>query len=253
MDKGYIVLEEKLVEAFFDFYEDKGKIAKDLKMRLFKFLKPFNITREQLEKYYKKFADLPDELKVHELTENQYWFVVNKELYQDLTVTNPFSREILERLVSLSTYKVFLASRPYDYNFKEINIASSSVQFSFVEKISKNNQIARQKVQDHLKQLLKGAKKIIIKDNYCKDYIDKIKSLFQEVKISNCDIVIYAERDSESKIKNIFPEAEFKLYDHKTMHDRYLCINDKIEIILTSGFEYLFNDKKELTYIITEK
>ena len=33
-------------------------------------------------------------------------------------------------------------------------------------------------------------------------------------------------------------------------HDRYLVVDDKIEIILTSGFDYLIRNEKEFTYIV---
>ena len=33
-------------------------------------------------------------------------------------------------------------------------------------------------------------------------------------------------------------------------HDRYLVVDDKLEIILTSGFDYLIKTEKEFTYIV---
>lgn len=36
----------------------------------------------------------------------------------------------------------------------------------------------------------------------------------------------------------------------RQMHDRYLIIDGQIEIILTSGIDYLFNDEKECTVIV---
>lgn len=38
-----------------------------------------------------------------------------------------------------------------------------------------------------------------------------------------------------------------------TIHDRYIIIDDKISINLTSGLEYLFKNDKDFTYIISEK
>lgn len=252
MDKGYIVLEEKLVEAFFDFYEDKGKVDKDLKMRLFKFLKPFNITREQLEKYYKKFADLPDELKVHELTENQYWFVVNKELYQNINTTDPFSEEIMKRLVTSSNYKILLVSvTSTNPPFKEMNINASNIQFPYTEKITTGK--SRENARIHIIELMKGASKIEIIDRYCDKVLTKIQDLLKQ---ANCigisDITIYTERTNNMSFSLIDKKIKIQPYKDK-LHDRYLIINNKTEIILTSGFEHLFDDKKELTYIITEK
>jgi hypothetical protein len=40
---------------------------------------------------------------------------------------------------------------------------------------------------------------------------------------------------------------------YKNYHDRYLLIDNQIEIILTSGFDYLFDENKEFTYIVRKK
>ena len=36
----------------------------------------------------------------------------------------------------------------------------------------------------------------------------------------------------------------------KNLHDRYLIIDNKIEIILTSGIDNLIDDSKDFTYIV---
>lgn len=53
-----------------------------------------------------------------------------------------------------------------------------------------------------------------------------------------------------TKLKNAC--ASWSLNDGKftDSHDRYLIIDDKVEIILTSGFSYLKNETKEITYIV---
>ena len=64
---------------------------------------------------------------------------------------------------------------------------------------------------------------------------------------------------SETRIKllkNICKDwiiKEDKRNTYKNYHDRYLLIDDKIEIILTSGFDYLFDENKEFTYIVRKK
>ena len=45
-------------------------------------------------------------------------------------------------------------------------------------------------------------------------------------------------------------------HSYGTMHDRYLIIEyptHSYEIILSSGFEYLFSDKKEITCVFRKK
>ncbi len=252
MDKGYIVLEEKLVEAFFDFYEDKKSVDKDLKLKLFRFLKPFNITREQLEKYYSKISKLPDAMKIQAMLNNEYWFVAKKEDFQDFSMENPFSAEIMEKLVEKSCYKILLVQQ-YNANstIKEVNINELTAQFPYVEKIKKSE--SKKIAQAHLINLMKHAYKIEIIDRYCHKVLTQIQNLLKQANcLDTCDITIYTESTGNMSFALIDKKIKIKPYKDK-LHDRYLIIDDKVEIILSSGFQYLFDDKKELTYIITEK
>lgn len=45
------------------------------------------------------------------------------------------------------------------------------------------------------------------------------------------------------------PHGKFKR-QYRGMHDRYLVIDGEVEIILTSGIDYLFDDEKECTIIV---
>lgn len=56
--------------------------------------------------------------------------------------------------------------------------------------------------------------------------------------------------------KNISNPVKYALHLYQDMHDRYLIIEyptHSYEIILSSGFEYLFSDRKEITCVFRRK
>jgi len=58
------------------------------------------------------------------------------------------------------------------------------------------------------------------------------------------------ERDNDHILRiiaSLFPEKKMNISDH---HDRYLIIDNKMEIILTGGFSTLLDTSKEFTYIV---
>lgn len=58
------------------------------------------------------------------------------------------------------------------------------------------------------------------------------------------------------KNKNIENTVKHKLHSYTNMHDRYLIIeypSYTYEVILSSGFEYLFSDAKEITCVFRKK
>ena len=57
----------------------------------------------------------------------------------------------------------------------------------------------------------------------------------------------------QSEIKRICKDWRIKLDRKRTFtdfHDRYLLIDDKIEIMLSSGFDNLFSTDKDLTCLV---
>lgn len=64
----------------------------------------------------------------------------------------------------------------------------------------------------------------------------------------SCDIFLPAEQQKKVKIGK--PDKTHKNYIKN--HDRYIIIDDKLEIILSSGVDYLFDTGKDFTYVIRE-
>ena len=105
--------------------------------------------------------------------------------------------------------------------------------------------ISRDKAIEHFKALFKEAKSIFIYDKFLtKPNLAKLK---EECSVY-CDIFLPENQQREFKIGKT--DKTHKNYANN--HDRYIIVDDKLEIILTSGIDYLFDINKDFTYIIRE-
>ena len=102
----------------------------------------------------------------------------------------------------------------------------------------------------HITALCRKAKNISIYDKYSflnGANIELLKSILplKELSITYDSQYINVVALQEYCAKWTFIDRTLPEY-----HDRYLVVDDKIEIILTSGFDYLIRNEKEFTYIV---
>ncbi|MDY5304502.1 MAG: hypothetical protein SPH02_06260 [Campylobacter sp.] len=142
--------------------------------------------------------------------------------------------------------------------FPNVNIFSDRIENNLSATFKKDD--PRDKVIEHFKALFKDAKSIFIYDNYLYENhnLASLEKFIEECKIQ-CNI--YLDRNTYNKIntnKNLSPKIKKIAIDkahnlnNKNTHDRYIMIDNNIEIILTSGIDYLFDTSKDFTYIIRE-
>ncbi len=178
-------------------------------------------------------------------------------------------------LVDLSEntiYKIILSTKRTDFPY--VNVDSSIVGSFFT--ITAKPTEPRTHIQDYLKTLLKNAREVVICDRYFDGTpqkigrncitkgsekvfalfpshlvnvffeIDQTPTSAQTTKISDTCInhiqVAYPNIVICSSIRNNYE-------DH---HDRYLLIDNQIEVIITSGIDYLFDTTKECTIIVRQ-
>lgn len=175
---------------------------------------------------------------------------IDKHLKSEL-VKNGWKQQNLKELAALTTYKIILTDGKT--NFPYVNIDEGRFNPAMTTFYAGDDE--RQAARDYLKNLCKGAKKsILLYDGY----INKAQGLDA--------ILNYILPDS--KIQFIFPfnkisvehrnalQATHQRLSFKDLgpvhkhHDRYLIIDDSIEVVLTSGFEFLLNQKKEISLVI---
>lgn len=142
--------------------------------------------------------------------------------------------------------------------FPNVNIFSDRIENNLSATFKKDD--PRDKAIEHFKALFKDAKSIFIYDNYLYENhnLASLEKFIEECKIQ-CNI--YLDRNTYNKIKtnkNLSPKIKKIAIDkahnlnNKNTHDRYIMIDNNIEIILTSGIDYLFDTSKDFTYIIRE-
>jgi hypothetical protein len=226
-----IVMEDELLLNYFQFKNNMNENPK-LIQKLFTYYKPFLTNISQLERIH--FGD-DDSLRAQLLG-------------------NGYKNQTIEELVEYTSLKIILSNSENTYPY--LNINNDKIEVNYTGTFKKDE--SRTKCIDHLKKLCKNAKNILICDNFLgkkMDILEKVFDLFP-----NNISIDYEFKDTpqlDPKIilklknkKNLTKIAVNPNMKYKDLHDRYLLIDSKIEVILTSGFDYLFDSSKELTYIV---
>ena len=189
-----------------------------------------------------------------------YSNAIQTNLLQSISTINWDS---IETISKGTIYKVILSSQK-NVNFPYISIYDDKVENNFTATFSKID--PRDKVKEHLKALIYNAKERSIYDRYMLG--DGNTESFQQfcneiLSIKKLGIkIIYIHSDNDGckemgkYIKEKHPNLEWTT-QHPTQeqqknyaHDRYLIIDNKIEIIFTSGICHLMNNSKDFTYIV---
>jgi len=170
-------------------------------------------------------------------------------------ISSNLTQQTLLGLCDKTIFKVILDNSKLDYPY--INIFGDKIENNYSSTFYKGE--SRVKAQEHIKGLLKDASSIFIYDSYfdSRKNWDNTKKFLKRI-IPKKELNIYyrgfslAEKGSE--IKKIYKDwnliKDYSNDKYENLHDRYLIIDNKIEIILTSGFNYLFDESKDFTYIV---
>ncbi|GFO73457.1 hypothetical protein BMR02_13395 [Methylococcaceae bacterium HT1] len=171
-----------------------------------------------------------------------------------LLASQGYIAQSLEDLVTKTRYKLILNTEKYDYPYVNIDQDKVEKNFTLTFGIGEN----RDKAIQLITALCLDAKFILIFDRYFCDRWNNTKNLFQKV-IPHKNITLLHDdhlTNKTSEIKKINRTWTIKCDKKKTFinaHDRYLLIDNKIEIILSSGFDNLFSTNKDLTCVIRYK
>lgn len=162
-----------------------------------------------------------------------------------------------------TTYKIVLSNTRNDFPY--VNINSDEIENNFTGTFCKNQ--SRDKAIEHIKALLNECQKsLLIQDNflltqnvYNKFFSDFIKlmpqkpiDIFYDFDDRNSNNII-TEQEFCTELKRIYNYPNIKrnmLPKYKNIHDRYILVDQKIEIVLSSGIDNLFDISKDFTYIV---
>jgi hypothetical protein len=153
----------------------------------------------------------------------------------------------LEELVQETSLKLILSKNKSEYPFVNVSNPKEPIESNYTATFKDT---PRRKAIEHIKALCQTAKTISIYDNFLDKCPDQIFDLFPK---SSFDLY-YDDKIEQSIILN-WKKRNPSMTTHgqhyyKKLHDRYLLIDNNIEVILTSGFDYLFLEDKDFTYIV---
>ena len=169
-----------------------------------------------------------------------------------------YTSQNLEKLAEETIYKLILS---YKTGFPYVDISGTALSnhYTMTAKPSKS----RDQLHDYLRCLLAKAKDVLICDKYFTDHINKTIKIFTLFPQQKINVFFHQERSKghndleqadKTKVKQInsnicFPQLNKNLM-YNSHHDRYLLIDNKIEIVITSGIENLFDMSNECTLVI---
>lgn len=247
---SYIVLEESLLNEFFNFYY-KQEYDPNIIYNLFKHFKPFLITNKQIINYFSN-----NDIALQQALSTQIPYCecidTSSELY-----SNEFYKEMLEK----SKYKILLTKNSSSLNTLDCHKISITDKTTHIYAKKFDSGSNRDEAKKHIISLMKNANKITIIDKflYKDNIINNLISWFNENAL-NQDVEFTLKGQKQQLSCNTI-ESKFKNKGYKvicqssddTTHDRYIIIDNKISINLTSGLEYLFKNDKDFTYIVSDK
>lgn len=154
---------------------------------------------------------------------------------------------------SHTTYKVILCCGRCDFPY--VNVTSSEEKIE--NNLSSFYDIAekRDKAIKHLKALCIGAKKIVVYDKYFAEPDKEARNIGTLIKIlPQKKLTILLSAITPNGIQTLKdtcvdwdPQFDSTL---KGRHDRYVIVDDKLEIVLSSGFDHLSADSSDFMYVV---
>lgn len=160
----------------------------------------------------------------------------------------------VEELAKRSEYKIVL-TKEKGKDFPFVNIDDDEIEMALGGFLMKG--ATRKKAIAHLKELCSGAKKLTIYDSYLK--ISDMATLSEILPAAPGVTLVYKknkkvdqlDQGCREELGRLCPNITIEPQDLKDHHDRYIIIDNRIEVILTSGVERLreYSDK-EISYII---
>jgi len=220
-------------------------LSDDLYEELYKFKRNANFNKKIIEKLFNYYtgSELTNTAQLQRIKINDTRLISNLAKAE-------YKNQTLEELCEQTKYKLILNTERNDYPY--INIYTDKIERNFTATYNKNE--SRDKTIKHIKALCRNAKYIFIYDKHMNDkVIQKISNILPKKKLN---IIYKAGQLSQIQISNLKTECkDWKIQQdskntYNDCHDRYLLIDNNIEIILTSGFDYLFDENKDFTYIV---
>ena len=200
------------------------------------------LTIQRLLQYYKA----PVLTNTNQLTR------IGRNTNRNLEITlrkSGYTTQPLDDLANKTLYKVILCTDKSTYPY--VNINQDKIENNLSGCFFKGED--RQKAILHIRALCHDAESICIYDKHFSKSdgnVDILKGLLPTRKLTLIYDPNHINNEDSAKLKSHCPMWDLEKKILPGLHDRYLVIDEKIEIILTSGFSYLGSLEKEMTYIV---
>ena len=154
---------------------------------------------------------------------------------------------------SHTIYKVILCCGCSDFPYVDVTSADEKIEnnlSSFYDIAEK-----RDKAIKHLRAICAGSKKIVVYDKYFAEQEKEVRNIGTLIKIlpqkkltiSFSNISLNGIQTLKDTCGEWEPQLDNAL---KGRHDRYIIVDDKIEIVLSSGFDHLSADSSDFMYVV---
>jgi hypothetical protein len=240
-----LVLSDKLFSLYKRFYSIESPTTKQIKV---------------YEKLLNKVS-FPIETNASQVINCKESHNLPEHIYDDLIapLLSVGNYESLEDLSKSTFYKLILTTNDADRCFPYFNINKDEIDkvYSLTCEIGGS----RDYLTSYLTSLLLSATKVLIQDMYFSHKSINATNLFALLPDSSLNLE-YIQNYNDGGLTNTDLFTDVNLINPKwnvtrnteakfqTCHDRYLIIDDKIEVMLSSGFYYLWNSTKEIKCVI---
>lgn len=175
--------------------------------------------------------------------------------------------QTLEELSQKTLYKVVLTDQASDPSKGYFSIADGgSNKLGKYYSLTAKKGEPRTHLHDYLRKLLSDAKTVEVCDYYFDSKFSLTKELFCHFPSTKVNVFFSKQETTKaaslnpanlSQLKTNYSNIAFPRNTKQTyqgLHDRYLLINNKIEVIITSGIDHLFDPHltKECTIIVRQ-
>lgn len=162
--------------------------------------------------------------------------------------------QTIEELAAKTAYKIILSGSGGE--FPRVNVNGDALQNNYT--ITCGPGKSREKALLHIRALLADAKDVVICDRYIEGNWESAKKIFDYFPDKDMSIHFIHELSKKcigeiKKIASSWKIKPLRVKPYPGYHDRYLLIDRKMEIVITSGIDYLFDDTKECTLLFRLK
>lgn len=171
---------------------------------------------------------------------------------------NDQTQQSLEELAKThSLYKIILSDKLGDFPY--VNILSDAEKIDVSITSSYTLKEDRRKAISHIASICSNAKDIILFDKHLnsekekeniKDILNKILPTSHKVNVKCYDMLPSATKQYLTYCAPLRSFDSLGVNRANDYHDRYIIVDNKVEILLSSGFDHLARTVSDLTYVV---